>query len=180
MHISGRVAVYSAGTRALAYHCVQSAKCRSRVCSNGSNSAVSAKVAADSVLLPKASANTEERGSSPSKRYVAGARRGVFPVHSAVAGEILPAVARAHVTGARAPERIALPVSDCGERERKGSLACPQHPATAVFGDLSIVAQSRAPQMRSEQSVGAKIRVAREHDLDQERIALHTAAPCAA
>src|SRR5450631_629610 len=71
-HTAGRVRVYSTGARDLEYHSVQLARCRSRVRSNGSKSAVSASVAADSVLLPKASATTDERGSSPSSATLPG------------------------------------------------------------------------------------------------------------
>ena len=147
--------------------------CRSRVRSNGSNSAVNASVAADSGLLPKASASSEARGNSPISATLPGPAEEYSQRHRTVAGKILPAVARTDIAGAGSAEGVALPVRDRGERQRERTLLRPQQPAPAVVCNLGLVAHARAAEMGGEQRVGPQILIAGENDVDQKRVALH-------
>ena len=115
------------------------------------------------------------------QRHVAGTRRGVLPRHRAVAREILPAVARADVAGARAPEGIAL------RARRPRRAPARTGPASAAARGARRDRRPRhscsvpvPPRCGASNAYGRKVRIARERDVDQQRVALRAGHDAAA
>ena len=96
----------------------------------------------------------------------------MLPGHRAVAGEVLPAVARPDEATARASPGIPLIGGHRRERQRERPLLRPQHAMAAMAGDRGGVVAAGAAEMRSEQRIGAQRLIARELDLHEQHITL--------
>ena len=90
------------------------------------------------------------------QRDVAGSGCVVFPGECAVAGEVLPAIAPADESRARAAPGVLLLRVDRGEGQPEGTLLRPQQLAAAVLHDRRAVAGAGAAQVWREQRVGAQ------------------------
>ena len=79
------------------------------------------------MLLPKPRPKTALRGSAPISATLPGPALGVLRRERAMAMEILPAIAFAHIAGARRSERILLSGVDGRKRETEGALLGRKH-----------------------------------------------------
>ena len=106
------------------------------------------------------------------ERHVARSGARVSPSHRAVRREVLPAVARADVSGAAAAECVALRVVRRGECQPVRSLLGPQQAAPAVMSDLRAVVVPRPAEVRRDQRVHPQRRVALEFHLHEQDVPL--------
>ena len=134
---------------------------------------VSASVAADSGLLPKASASSEERGSSASSATLPGPAEEYSQVIAPLRAKSCQPSLVAHVAGARASERVALRACHRRKRQRERPLLRAQAPGGRRNRHLGVVVHAGAAQMGREQRVRPQHLIAAEHHIDEQRIALH-------
>jgi len=89
-----------------------------------------------------------------------------------MAGEILPAVAHAHISGACTTENIALAFIDGRQRQTERTLLGPEHASMPIVRHGRFVVVAAAAKMRGEQHVRPQSGIAFEVELDQQHVAL--------
>ncbi len=133
--------------------------------------AEAASVAADCGLELSPSASVALRGEFPHQRHVARAGVPVGPGHRPVAVEVLPPVARAHVSGTRTAHGVTAGVVAGHECEAERSLFGAQRIDAPVADGGRQVPAAGAAEMRRQQDVRAQRLVSREAEREQQHVA---------